>query len=475
MRLIYSIDVPYACFGLIAEGDSEERAIVVESPPIANWCTGKSLKSVLDYWRKKNAKIVLASKKASNPMSEEEPLFKKEPKEFHVSVSSIQRFLQCPLSYKFHYIDHKRPPKSDILNFGTWVHACLESVFKWVILQEHFGRVPVNVISKVCSEESKKAGGAELEVYNEGLELVSDYFKLNQDIDHNRILSVEKEFRIVLPSGVDLVGVIDRLEREDDDTILVVDYKTNRMLYAEDELEANLQMSTYGIAVEHMWPSVKTVKYRFDMLRHCKELAAVRTREELSQALDYLSAMSLVIVEAKEFPAKTNQFCPWCDHRDYCDEFQALLKKDPDKFSYKDNIESRCEAREQVSAIERDAKRKRQDIEREIRAYMRKQDVEKLDVDGLRYVYSHQEEQIYLLEQSFNTINKALDGETGEKSKEIFNELVMNSKLDHKQLMEFVETLPLDRTKKARLKFDLERQSTKRKRNGGFLMAMKIK
>jgi hypothetical protein len=220
---------------------------------------------------------------------------------------------------------------------------------------------------------------------------------------------------------------------------------------------------------------VKVVKYKFDMLRHCKELTAERTVDELAEALDYLSAMSIAIRDAKEFPSKVNQFCPWCDHRDYCDDYQALLKSDPDKIKHTDDIDGICNAREQVSAMERDAKRKRQDLESQIRAHMRKQDIDKLDIGGLRYLVHHNEEQAYVLETAFNRINDALKTEAGGDSKDVFESLVLEARLDHKKLMEFVESLDLDRAKKARLKFDLERDATKKKKGSPFLMAVKIK
>ena len=59
-RVVYSIDVPWACFGLIVEGETADDAVVVESAPIAGWCTGKLWKIVYSYWRAKGAEIVSA-------------------------------------------------------------------------------------------------------------------------------------------------------------------------------------------------------------------------------------------------------------------------------------------------------------------------------------------------------------------------------------------------------------------------------
>ncbi len=51
-RIVVSVDLPYACFGLIIE-----RGIVVEAAPIAGWATGKPAREVLEYFKRKGAKL----------------------------------------------------------------------------------------------------------------------------------------------------------------------------------------------------------------------------------------------------------------------------------------------------------------------------------------------------------------------------------------------------------------------------------
>jgi hypothetical protein len=62
MRELWSIDVPWACFGLVAQD-----GVVVEVAPIANWATGKTTKEVLNYFRRKDAKIDLVWRRENNP------------------------------------------------------------------------------------------------------------------------------------------------------------------------------------------------------------------------------------------------------------------------------------------------------------------------------------------------------------------------------------------------------------------------
>jgi hypothetical protein len=62
MRELWSVDVPWACFGLMSQD-----GVVVEVAPIANWATGKTTEEVLDYFRRKGAKIDLVWRRENNP------------------------------------------------------------------------------------------------------------------------------------------------------------------------------------------------------------------------------------------------------------------------------------------------------------------------------------------------------------------------------------------------------------------------
>jgi putative molybdenum carrier protein len=54
----WSVDVPWACFGIVAED-----GVVVEVAPIAGWAVGKKLEEVLDYFRRRDAVLFLVWRK----------------------------------------------------------------------------------------------------------------------------------------------------------------------------------------------------------------------------------------------------------------------------------------------------------------------------------------------------------------------------------------------------------------------------
>lgn len=47
------VNLPYACFALIIG----PRELIVDAPPIANWCIGRTVTYVTNYYIKKGGKI----------------------------------------------------------------------------------------------------------------------------------------------------------------------------------------------------------------------------------------------------------------------------------------------------------------------------------------------------------------------------------------------------------------------------------
>ena len=58
MLELWSVDVPWACFGIVTQD-----SIVVEAAPIAGWSHGKDINYVLNYFRRKGGKVELVWRK----------------------------------------------------------------------------------------------------------------------------------------------------------------------------------------------------------------------------------------------------------------------------------------------------------------------------------------------------------------------------------------------------------------------------
>ena len=57
----------------------------------------------------------------------------------HLSFSRLQRYEQCPLSFKLHYIDKRQADPGVALRFGKAVHAVLETLLREHMEQERDG------------------------------------------------------------------------------------------------------------------------------------------------------------------------------------------------------------------------------------------------------------------------------------------------------------------------------------------------
>lgn len=203
----------------------------------------------------------------------------------------LARFEQCPAAFKYQYIDGVHTELTAVpLLFGKVVHATLERVFQDVIAEEISGSIDEARAKQIFANAWAESGLVGAEVYREGLEIVRNFVRSEGVIDHRDVLAVEKDFR--LPLGrFSVIGCIDRVNRVDDETIEVVDYKTNRAIFTREEVDDSLQLSLYEVAARRIWPWAKKVRLSFAMLRHGLRMTTSRTPEQLEAALSYAETL----------------------------------------------------------------------------------------------------------------------------------------------------------------------------------------
>ena len=236
-----------------------------------------------------------------------------------LSYSKMDRYQTCPLSYKLHYIDKHRSQPSDPLIFGKLIHKCLEDYVEKQIPGE-------DAILEIFTEEYTNEKLTDQIMFDEGRKMLINWVKNNPDVHSKNILGIEQEIRLNI-AGFNLIGYIDRVDQIDDDTIEIIDYKTNRMIFSREDVDNNLQMSIYTIALQDLYPDKKIV-CRFDMLRHGFSMHTKRSKEQLDTAVEYIKSVGTQLETATKFNAKLNTNCIYCDHRTNCGVFQrALLGK----------------------------------------------------------------------------------------------------------------------------------------------------
>jgi len=259
-------------------------------------------------------------------------------KQIKLSATRIDAFLKCKLKYWFNYVDHLPKVPSPAFKLGIAVHETLELAGQIWKEKGKFTKTDKKKIIDKYVEVSVKEGIDEMGIHKEGIDLITQ--RIN-DFDHGKIIALEKTFGyndnksedIVTDEGVYLIGAIDKALEVDEDTLLIVDYKTSKTAPTVHQLKDDIQLSIYDLAAYKLWPNYKRIILSLDMLRS-DILYTYRTEKERKEFSEYLKVIhdQMVSLKKKDAKAHLNIFCPWCDYREYCNEYEKACKKSDYKF-----------------------------------------------------------------------------------------------------------------------------------------------
>ncbi len=148
---------------------------------------------------------------------------------FVMSVSALNSYLDCPLSFYYSNLIRIPSGKSESMEFGSAIHFALQRLFEemqkdpskkfpskeWMI--ENFRWF----LSRRRGNFTKEAFGRRMEY---GEKVLAGYYE-NYVSSCNKIVAVERNIKNVMINGIPLKGKIDKMEFNGNE-INVVDYKT---------------------------------------------------------------------------------------------------------------------------------------------------------------------------------------------------------------------------------------------------------
>ena len=373
----------------------------------------------------------------------------------HLSYSRLTRFEQCPLSFKLHYIEKRQAEPGTPLRFGKLMHAVLERLLREVIDDERSGPLSEARALELLREAWAAEGLTGLDLFQEGIDILKTFVRDQGALDHQDVLAIEREF--TLPVGTfSVLGFIDRVDRVDDETVEVIDYKTNHQLFTRDEVDTSLQMSLYEVAVRRLWPWAKKVKLTFWMLRHGVRQVTTRTEEQLADALAYVETLGRQTETATAYPARLNTNCSYCDHRKQCPAYADALKGKRE-FIASDlaDLEAVAKEREEVARLAKALYARKEELEDILKAQLKERD--ELVLGGVRYRMFATTSLDYPLEPTLSLLADA----AGLSRDEVLGKL---GAIDKKALDALLKSLgkKLDKPRVSLLKAELEAHADKK-------------
>ena len=247
-----------------------------------------------------------------------------------LSPSRAGDFMTCPLLYRYRTIDRLPQAPSSAATRGTLVHAVLERLFDLPaaertpaaaaeLLAPEWDRMLVEepTVGELFADESELASWL-----TSARGLLDGYFSLE---DPRRLDPAEREsfVEVVLPGGLRLRGIVDRVDIASTGAVRVVDYKTGRAPGEQFEAKALFQMKFYALV---LWrtrgeiPALLQLMYLGDreVLRYSPDEADLLATERKLLAL--WAAIERA-TELRSFPPRASKLCGWCDHQALCPEF----------------------------------------------------------------------------------------------------------------------------------------------------------
>lgn len=365
----------------------------------------------------------------------------------HLSFSRLSRFETCPLSYRLHYVEKQHAEPGVPLRFGKAIHAVLEVLVREHMNDERTGPLSEERAAELWQQAWAKEDLTGLDLFQEGLDMVRTFVRQQGALDHKDVLAVEKEFRLrVGPFTV--LGFIDRVDWVDDETVEVIDYKSNRILFTREEVDASLQLGLYALAAKRTWPWAKRVKLTYQMLRHGIRQTTERTDEELDGVLRYVETLGRQTESATEFPARLNSNCTWCDHKHQCPAYADALKGKRDVVCEDlDDLDAVAREREEVARLAKVLYARKSELDGVLKAHL--QDHDELVLAGTRYRMFSTTTLSYPLEPTLALLGQA----TGLGRDELIARLAT---IDKKALDALVKEAGGDRARARLLKTELE-------------------
>ena len=266
----------------------------------------------------------------SAPVLPSQPIDLAAPVVGSLSPSRAGDFMTCPLMYRYRTIDRLAQSPSPAATKGTLVHAVLERLFDLPRAERTAASAAALLApewERLQQEEPAVAGlfddEAELATWmTSARALVDSYFTLE---DPQLLDPAEREafVEVVLPGGLKLRGIVDRLDVAPTGQIRVVDYKTGRSPGEAFEAKALFQMKFYALV---LWRTRGVIVARLQLMYLGDRMVLTYSPDEA----DLLAVERKVLAlwdaidratQTRDFPAKPSKLCGWCDHQALCPEF----------------------------------------------------------------------------------------------------------------------------------------------------------
>lgn len=248
-----------------------------------------------------------------------------------LSYSKMSLYLNCPRSYRKLYIDKAPPKPQPFFSFGTTIHETFERVYD-----------PINPIPKPSLEEVLRiydevrlthregfdSDEIEEQYRQDGIRQITMYYhRYIENCEFKPAYSIEDYFEIPCGKYAVMTGFIDRIDKLEDGTYEILDYKTEPSMRSQEAVDNDKQLSIYYWACEDTL-GLKISKLSLLMLDHDCKIETTRSRDSIPKVIEAIDKTAYEMIHETEFRPIKNKYCKSCDHLHDCPLKDEILADD---------------------------------------------------------------------------------------------------------------------------------------------------
>lgn len=268
----------------------------------------------------------------SPEIHEETSMVYSPPKE--LSFSQLAAFQKCPWQYRFQFILKLPTPGKGVFNFGKTIHDTLYKFYSHLMelnpLDENQKCKPdlnipteeilLNFYDANWKGEWFYTPAQRSQYYEHGKKILKEFYQLNQKNGWTRPIDLETGFQFSISSFI-IKGKIDRIDKNSDGTIILIDYKTGNV---KDKLtfDEKQQLFLYQWAagkVPELNRYGKVSQLAFHYLEDGSKQEFIGSEKDLEKMAEKIVTAAEEISLGKFAPNPSEYNCSHCDFREICD------------------------------------------------------------------------------------------------------------------------------------------------------------
>lgn len=254
------------------------------------------------------------------------------------SHSRLMTFKNCPLQFKFRYIDKiETEVEFETIEafMGKRVHETLKKLYQDLKMCK---KVTLEELLDFFDDQWEKNWTESVQIIKKdytaknyrdlGKKCIMNYWKRHYPFNEGKTLWVEEPVLFDIGDGHQILGYIDRLAENGDGIYEIHDYKTSGFLPTQEQKDNDAQLALYQIGLEKKFPDIKKVKLIWHYLVFDKIFFSEKTKQEIEDLKkDIIETIQEIErrKESGEFPYNESGLCDWCEFQEMCPAKKHLV------------------------------------------------------------------------------------------------------------------------------------------------------